>query len=128
MSNNDPVDSVPLTLRGDDGHDWYVIERRDLDGRRWMEREGPGIVALHTSARFSNNADVEGNASEMLAIADAIEKRGEFSAKRCAVWFDGDRALFESPRNSETPGVVTVADADELAAQIRARLVPKETP
>ena len=128
MDNNDPVDSVPLTLRGDDGHDWYVIERRDHDGRRWMEREGPSVVALHTSARFSQNADVEGNASEMLAIADAIETRGEFSAKRCAVWFDGDRALFESPRNSETPGVVTVADADELAAQIRARLVPKETP
>ena len=125
MSINDPMDSVPLTLRGDDSHDWYVIERRDHDGRRWMEREGPGVVALHTSARFSQNADVEGNASEMLGIADAIERRGEFSAKRCAVRIDGDLAYFESPRNSREPGVVTLADADDLAAQIRAALTPE---
>ena len=65
--------------------------------------------------------------AEMLAIAAAIETRGRFSAKRCAVWFVGDRAFFESPRNSQEPGVVTLADADDLAREIRAALATETT-
>lgn len=108
-----------LTLRKSDGlDDWYVIERAEHDGRRWMEKTDYGF-ALHTSARFSDNADVEGDGAEMLAVAAAIEARGEYDAKRCAVRVDGDRVEFWSPRNSESPGVVTLAVADALAAEIR---------
>ena len=115
------TESIPLALRkSDDLDDWYLIERRDHDGRTWMEWQSHNVVALRTSARFSDNADVEGSAEEVLAIADAIEARGEYRAKRCAVKVDGDRVYFESPRNSQEPGVVTLADA--LAAEIRATL------
>lgn len=109
--------SVPLVCRGSVVDDWYVIERRDHDGRSWVERTSYG-AAFRTSARFSD-ADVEGNAEHMLGIATAIETRTEFRAKRCAVAFDGDRVFFWSPRNSEVRGEVSLADADALAAQIR---------
>lgn len=118
---------IPLTLRKSEfTDDWYLIERRDHDGRRWEERNDYGTEVCK-SARFSRNADVEGDAAEMLAIAAAIETRGRFSAKRCAVWFVGDRAFFESPRNSQEPGVVTLADADDLAREIRAALATETT-
>lgn len=111
--------SVPLTCR-DTGGDWYVIERRDHDGKTWLEPMPYG-AAFRTSARFSD-ADVEGNADHMLGIAAAIERREGFDAKRCAVAFDGDRVFFWSPRNSTTRGEVTLADADALATEIRAVL------
>lgn len=110
--------SVPLTCRDCDG--WYVIERRDHNGGAWFEPTSYGM-AFRTSARFSD-ADVEGDANDMLRIAEAIEKREDFDAYRCAVAFDGDRVFFWSPRNSMTRGEVTLADADALAAEIRATL------
>lgn len=111
--------SVPLTCRNAGG-DWYVIERRDHDGKTWFEPTSYGM-AFRTSARFSD-ADVEGDADNMLGIAAAIERREGFDAKRCAVAFDGDRVFFWSPRNSMTRGEVTLADADALAVEIRAVL------
>lgn len=117
---------IPLTLRKSDAFDdWYLIERRDHDGRRW-EEPTPWGVALRKSARISD-ACVEGSAAEMLAIAAAIETRGRYFADRCAVWFDDDRAFFESPRNSQEPGVATLADADDLAREIRAALATETT-
>lgn len=59
----------------------------------------------------------------MLAIAAAIEAREPERFKRCAVAFDGGRVKFWSPRNSVGhPGVVSLAEADALAAKIRAKL------
>lgn len=105
--------------------DWYVIERAEHDGREWLETIGPNAQALRCSSRFSD-ADVEGTASDMLEIAAAIEKRGSFSAKRCAVLIVPATAFsmnataeFWSPRNSRARGAVTLAEADELAALIR---------
>jgi hypothetical protein len=99
--------------------DWYVIEWAEHDGREWLENDPDGYgSSFMTSARISD-ADVEGTASEMLAIADAIEKRDSFSAKRCMVAVRGVDAIFMSPRNSLHAGVVSLAVADALAAQIR---------
>ncbi len=73
------------------------------------------------SARISD-ADVEGSAYEMREIAKAIRARGRYSAKRCAVYVDGDKVCFRSPRNSSEDGVTNLAFADELATIIETSL------
>jgi len=99
--------------------DWFVIERAEHDGRQWLERTGPVRMALRCSSRFSD-ADVEGTAAEMLAIAEAIEKRGDAYFRRCSVRVEGERVFFASPRNSTTEGECSLAEADDLAREIRA--------
>jgi hypothetical protein len=75
-----------LTLRESmDG--WYCIEKKEHENEMGFRPFGPpglGGMALYSSARPSD-ADVEGTAEEMLDIAQAIDERGSFSAKRCAV-------------------------------------------
>jgi len=109
----------PLTLRSAmDG--WWAIEKRDHENRKQM-RQGDGYVYLWCSARISD-ADVEGDAAEMLSVADAIQERGSFHAKRCSVAVDGERVYFASPRNSQAAAVVPLAHADALAAEIRQKV------
>ncbi len=115
---------IKLTLRksGDETWDWWVIERAEHEGRTWMERTGPNSMSLRDSARFSD-ADVEGDSHEMIAIAKAIEERGHVSFRRCSVQvISENEVLFNSPRNSQEDGVVTLADADDLAAEIRTKV------
>lgn len=100
--------------------DWYVIERAEHNGAVGLQPMDGGF-ALVCASRFSD-ADVEGDASEMLGIADGIETRKGFRAKRCAVRIEGDRAYFCSPRNSSVDGECLLAEADDLAVQIRAAL------
>lgn len=111
---------IRLTINRFDGFDdWFVIERAEHDGRRWYEATDHGRVFMKSS-RFSVNADVEGTSAEMLDIAGAIRSRSGVCYKRCAVLVDGQRVLFWSPRNSETPGETSLEHADELARQIEA--------
>jgi len=113
---------MKLKLVKSEGMDnWYRIERAEHDGRQWLERTGPHQMALRCSSRFSD-ADVEGTAFEMRAIAQAIKARRAERFKRCAVTIDGESVAFESPRNSTVPGIVTLAEADELAHAILAEL------
>lgn len=121
---------MKLTIRNcDDLGDWYVIERAEHDGRSWIgTRDLPGygpIQSLHCSSRFSD-ADVEGTAAEMLAIADAIERRAYVSFRRCAVYADREPVRFRSPRNSIDDGECTYAEAAELAALIRKTITKPE--
>lgn len=109
------------------GDDWYTIERANHENKHDLrplyDTEGKQIgSALWYSGRISD-ADVEGTGEEMQAIADAIENRASVGFKRCAVKFlgSGEFFLFWSPRNSQEPAVVPVADADDLAREIRAR-------
>jgi len=113
---------MKLTIRKCDGFgDWYVIERAEHDGREWLAPTGYGSRFMR-SARISD-ADVEGTGCEMHAIAGAIEARGSFHARRCAVWLEEGGFRFESPRNSSEPGgLVTMEHADELARLIRAEV------
>lgn len=78
---------------------------------------------------------VEGTGREMLNIANAIETRGTDESKRCAVKvrpseMRAGKVLaadvdFWSPRNSNGAfGTVTLAEADDLAALIRATVKP----
>lgn len=93
--------NAPIVLVScyDDGS-WYAIERADGTRLQW--------------------ASIEGDAEEMLAIADAIERRGSVAFKRCAVHVDVvGRVLMHSPRNSVDQTVITLADADALARSIR---------
>ena len=99
--------------------DWYTIEKAEHEHRTWLEPMGHNAMALRCSSRISD-ADVEGTREEMLGIADAIEKRElSESGYRCAVDARTERVQFWSPRNSVRPGVVSLEEADELAAQIR---------
>lgn len=64
------------------------------------------------------DADVEGTAEEMRALARAIRDRGHYSAKRCAVDVGADRVYLWSPRNSMCRAVVSLTAADSLALMI----------
>lgn len=110
---------MKLTIRkSDDLGDWYVIERAEHDGRQWMESTGPNSATLRCSSRFSD-ADVEGYATEMLAIAVTIELRSRVLFRRCAVDATTEPVRFWSPRNSQIDGEVTLAEAVALAKEIR---------
>lgn len=114
---------MPKLVLNDGGMEgWFVIERAEHDGRSWMEKVDTNCFALRCSSRISD-ADVEGYASEMLAIAEAIEKRGRASFKRCAVDATKEPVTFCSPRNSQRDGECSLAEADDLAKQIRAKCV-----
>ena len=116
-----------LVRCGEGMPDWYTIERAKHDGREWLESMGQNAHRWMRSARISD-ADIEGSAAEMLAIAKAIRERGAAHFKRCAVVMTPRRAKFWSPRNSRRPGVVSHAAADELAAQIELELTAMTHP
>ena len=97
--------------------DWYCIEWAEHDGQQWLERTAPDVVAFRHSGRVSD-ADVEGTAEEMRRLAAAIQARGSYHAKRCAVAVDAGVASFCSPRNSTKEQAVTLAVADALAVEI----------
>lgn len=112
---------MKLTLRaGTFLDDWWLIERAEHDSRVWVEPTKYG-TALMCSSRVCD-ADIEGSPGEMLEIADAIERRGEFHARRCAVHVRGADVHFWSPRNSMKHGVVNLEEADELVTVIRSVL------
>lgn len=106
--------------------DWYTIVRAEHDGHAWCERTGPNSSRHMSSERLSPEACIEGDRKQMLEIAAAIQRRGEAYCKRVAVRFEADGVHLHSPKNSEHDGVVTIAEADELAAQILAELGPAE--
>lgn len=111
-------------VKSDSLGDWYTIEKAEHENRHWMASVDIGgypCMSLMYSGRISD-ACVEGTAAEMLAIAEAIERREEESFKRCAVDARTDRVEFWSPRNSQRHGIVSREAADELAAQIRREL------
>ena len=97
--------------------DWYLIVKAEHDGREWRERTGPNSSRFMCSERISD-ACVEGDAEEMVCIAEGVKARERRSFGRCAVAFHPDGVHFWSPRNSGEDGVVTVEEADELADQI----------
>jgi len=105
------MSDTELTLRKCDhvSDDWWVIEE-----------EGGGDFS---------DASVEGTGAEMLAIAAAIESRGQDHFKRCEVFVDerAKEARFCSPRNTQGHrGTCSLAAADRLAKLIR-ELVPQGT-
>ena len=109
-----------LVLRKSDSvADWYVIERDGVHGEPTLERRN-GILQLIVPARISD-ADVEGTLAEMRSLALAIRERSEVQHKRCAVSVRANGVVaFCSPRNSMTEGIVSLAEADDLATQIEA--------
>lgn len=113
---------MKLALRKSDIEDWYTIELAEHENRMWLEQTAPGCMSLRYSGRISD-ADVEGTAEEMKAIAEAIEQRSYAEFRRCAVKVhEYDRVEFWSPRNSQKSGVVSMAVANDLARLIRERL------
>lgn len=106
--------------------DWYTIVRAEHDGMEWIERTGPNSSRFMCSERLSPEACIEGDSSDMLAVASAIKSRGAVSFNRVAVHFEPDGAHFSSPKNSERDAIVSVEEADELANQIIAELTPNE--
>lgn len=103
--------------------DWYTIIRAEHDGREWSERISPTSVRLMCSERLSPEACIEGNREQMLAVANAIQQRKSVSFKRVAVHFSKEGVHFHSPKNSEVDAIVSLEEADELAAQIVAELI-----
>jgi len=108
-----------LTLRKSEWlDDWYVIERVHHDGRTWLEPMEGGGVALMCSSRLGN-ADIEGTSDHMRALAAAIDRHERESFKRCAVQpVEGGWHIW-SPRNSIDPSIISDAQAQQLAGEIR---------
>lgn len=119
------VDCALVARKNDDLGDWWVIERAEHDGRFWTERAGPNSSELHCSSRIGN-ADIEGTAAEMRALAEAIVAGGHASFKRCSAATTEEGVLLSSPRNSIEPTLVPAARASELAEQILRDVVVAE--
>ena len=120
---------MELTLRKSSDN-WYIIEQVDAPDthREGWERVEYGQRWL-SSARLDvcGSADVEGEAWEMLDIAEAITHRRDESSTRCAVCFADGAAYFYSPRNSNDPALpIPLEDADKLALLIRRTLWTSE--
>jgi hypothetical protein len=102
--------------------DWFTLVRAEHDGRAWFEPTSPNSSRFMSSERLSPEACIEGDSHEMRAVADAIQRRESVFFKRIAVHFESDGAHFCSPKNSEHDAIVTLEEADDLAAQIVAEL------
>jgi len=120
VSGVNKIDGMLSLVKADSIADWWLIERKEHDGRSWFAPAHGGMSFMR-SARISD-ADVEGPGAEMLDIAEAIEKRSSESHRRCSVSFTADGFLFCSPRNSQVEALVSVEAADDLARQIRASI------
>lgn len=111
----------PIKLvKSDSLDDWYLIERAVHENKEWYdegESHGYKFSSYQHSGRISD-ACVEGSLEEMKAIAEAIRNRTKFSAKRCAVYIENNRAFFYSPRNSQKHASVPLEFADKLAEEI----------
>lgn len=115
-------------VKNEDMGDWFSIEKAEHAHVDQLINVGPNSGFYWHSGRISD-ADVEGSATEMLGLAEAIEKRSEVRYKRCAVDATREEVLFWSPRNSRMRGAVDIEDAIELAKQIRrdtSPAIPKE--
>ncbi len=114
-----PSPNVALTIRKSSYIDnWYLIERKKREGVHGLRIDRDGNGSYIDSARISD-ADVEGTAAEMRAIASAIEASEFVSYYRCAVDARTPQVRFYSPRNSQRHGIVSRADAVALAQEIR---------
>lgn len=125
------IEDIALTVRKSDIlPDWWVIERRAHDGSMRIVHHDDGNGAHLVCSSRLGNADIEGYASEMLAIADAIIERDYVAFRRCAVNCGTDGVRLWSPRNSDPDSTPTVpyARALELAKEIRAKVTPTEMP
>lgn len=129
------IEDVELTIREtSEASNYFVIERKHHDGRKWEEKRDIGggwLSTRHmTSARLSPEADVEGYDYEMLEIARAIKADKSVSFKRCAVAPIKGGFLnlavigfeFESPRNSEKTAAFAKQRCLELADLITEEL------
>lgn len=115
---------MKLTLKKGYMDDWYTIERAEHEEIQEIRKHPtlPNVMILYYSGRISD-ACVEGDASEMMAIAQAIQAEGSAQFDRCAVQrVEGHGFFFWSPRNSQERAFVETEDAKELAEEIKARL------
>jgi len=111
-----------LALVKSDGMDnWFTIQKAEHSNLSYChevdDEEGGSYGSWIVSGRISD-ACVEGTAGDMLGIARAIQKRTEYSAKRCEVSCYKSRVLFHSPRNSRVKANVHMDVALRLAVQI----------
>ncbi len=121
-----------LIRSGDSDWDWWTIERKEHDGREWLQETGPNSASYMRSARPSD-ACIEGTSDEMLAIAKAITAGESVNFKRCAAVRVGKTYHLSSPRNSQVPAVLTLPESYDLSSDIRLKLdfkaeEPKQLP
>lgn len=96
---------------------YFVISKRDHEHMKWYETRGYCKV-ICLSSRISDCC-VEGPADEMLAIANAIEKRTSVSFNRCECIHVEGGFEFSSPRNSKYPVLIPYEFVLPLAENIR---------
>lgn len=98
------IQSVPdfaLALR-QHGDDDFSVEGEALERIQW--------------------ASLEGDAEEMLQLADAIEQRAPMSAKRIALRWDDTGPMLMSPRNSMQWSRLKAERLTEFVPRIRAQI------
>lgn len=125
MDDNDNrmIDAELTVTKSESLDDWWLIERKDHDGRVRFEPTDYGAT-LRASSRITN-ADIEGTAAEMLAIADAIESGASAGFRRCSAGRRSDGAYeLQSPRNSTYAAVIPLESAQRLAQVIRSKVTP----
>jgi len=107
-----------ICVKSENMDDWYLIQRAEPVGVPGLRRTDYGL-SLYIPSRITD-CDIEGHASEMVAIADAIDAGESASFRRCEAERVGDGYALMSPRNDERPVTITIEEAHELAKSIRA--------
>lgn len=110
----------------EDMDDWYTIIRAEHEGREWIVKISANCSAYRNSERLDDKgkACIEGNGSEMLSVASAIERKSAVCFKRVAVSYskENNGFFFWSPKNSEIPVLIPLEDAEDLMRQIYEKL------
>lgn len=113
------MDRQLTLIQSDSGIDWYTIEWAQHEHKHWAEPLSNNAFALCWSGRPSD-ADIEGTAAEMAAIADALRDKRSVGFYRCAAThLVGGRFALFSPRNSKKEAIISAEQAEHLAAEIR---------
>lgn len=90
-----------------------TLRKSELDDHYVIERDEPPVI------------HVEGSATEMRDVAQAIRERGEVTFKRCAV-NARHGVFFWSPRSGTPRGSASLAEANALADEIERMLGTEE--
>ena len=108
--------------------DYYRIIRVRHTNKRWefpVKCGDMNGVQIMYSRRPSPEADVEGDRYDMQQIVEAINNKGKYISKRCEIEYKYNSFILGSPKNSWTPIILSIEDANYLKINITKYLTKK---